>query len=61
MNKLEKIVEDIETDENIIPHEEFRLWLTSLPSDKFPPSILQNGVKLTNEPPKGLRSNIMGS
>lgn len=58
MASLEKIWEGMDTANT---HIHFRLWLTSYPSDKFPISILQYGIKMTNEPPTGLKSNLLRS
>ncbi|XP_063719575.1 dynein axonemal heavy chain 3-like [Symsagittifera roscoffensis] len=57
---LEKLVQDQLSNSQLVkPH--FRMWLTSYTSEKFPAYILQTSVKMTNEPPKGLRNNILRS
>jgi len=47
--ELEKIVEQLQT---AAVHNDFRLWLSSSPTVDFPISILQIGLKITNEPQK---------
>lgn len=55
MPRLEAIVEQL-TPEN---HVDYRIWMTSMPTAAFPVSVLQNSVKMTMEPPSGLKANVL--
>ncbi|EPY23032.1 hypothetical protein STCU_07926 [Strigomonas culicis] len=55
MKDLEKTIEKMDQQP---PHDQFRLWLTTEPSDSFPMGILQRSLKVVNEPPNGLKMNM---
>ncbi len=55
MPKLETIVQGLRQQEC---NSNFRLILTSIPVDYFPVSVLQNSLKMTTDPPKGIKANL---
>jgi len=60
MLDMENIIQDlIENPSNV--NKDFRLFLSSMPSKSFPTFVLQNSLKVTNEPPKGVRANLRRS
>jgi dynein heavy chain len=58
MPSLERLIENIDPAK---VHKDFRLWLTSIPSPKFPVAVLQNSSKMTVEPPRGIKANLLAA
>ncbi|KAG5504460.1 hypothetical protein JKF63_04912 [Porcisia hertigi] len=54
--ELEKLIDAI-FEQN--PHRDFRLWLSSVPTPEFPIGVLQRSIKMTTEPPKGIKANML--
>ena len=61
MPDLAKLVNNFPEIEEDAMHEDFRLYLTSMPVAFFPVSVLQNSIKVTTEPPRGLKANLKRS
>jgi dynein heavy chain len=53
LKTLERVLNEMKD-----PHKDFRLWLTTDPTDKFPLGILQRSLKVVTEPPDGLKLNM---
>lgn len=58
MPTLEQLIEKYCHDGASPLHPDFRLWLSCKPHAKFPIAILQRGIKITTEPPTGLKANM---
>ena len=68
LKDLDAIIEDIKNDridgktsKAIVSSlsDNFRLFMTATPSKHFPSSILQKCMKITTEPPKGIKANML--
>ena len=55
MNELEKAMDAFALEGS---HERFRVFLSSDPAKGIPIGILSRAIKLTNEPPTGMRANM---
>jgi len=60
MNDLLTIIPNASEFERVdLIHEEFRLFITCESRNEFPLGLLQRVIKVTNEPPKGLKAGLL--
>jgi len=52
ITKLEEILIKLE---KVDVNSKFRLWLSSMPVEEFPPSLLQRSIKISLQPPTGIK------
>lgn len=57
MEKLDNMLMDNEFFKDCDPG--FRIWMSCEPTDQFPLGLLQKSLKVTNEPPKGIKAGMM--
>lgn len=58
MEETEQLIISLNNPDTQKPHEDFRLWITCEPHNRFPLGLLQKVIKVTNEPPKGLKAGL---
>jgi dynein heavy chain, axonemal len=56
-SQLDKIFNEIQLLKN--ENSAFRLWLTSYSTHLFPSTVLESSIKITNESPQDLKSNLL--
>ncbi|KNC55366.1 dynein heavy chain [Thecamonas trahens ATCC 50062] len=63
MPELERLVNELASGVvgEIEVHPRFRLWLSSLPSGAFPVPVLQSSLKITFDPPRGIKANLLAA
>jgi len=59
MNKLEELIHKSHEETTVDPA--FRVWITCEPHPEFPINLLQMSVKVTNEPPRGMKAGLLRS
>ena len=53
---LDRLLEELRDADGI--SEDYRLWLTTMPTPAFPVTVLQSSLKITSEPPTGMKAKV---